>query len=357
MSDKIYAFLLRLYPARFRRHYEAEALQLFRDRMRDERGLMRRLRLFADMVADFPLGLPQAWRNTYAMAETTPAWQPASGLPSFRTLEEEPLRPSSVAMGTIFAVAALALFVFVMSHAPAFHRFSNSIGRLGAAATGSRTNPGNDTNAQAEAERIEHKNRSAALLEKCSVEKLEQHPGNIGYVKLTWFANPDTCQETAEAVMERLSETDAVIFDLRDCGGGYPEMVRLIAGWLFDRPVPWYNPRATSPAQSVTDSPVPGSTLAHKPVFVLTSSHTFSGAEHFAWNLKTLKRATLIGETTSGASHAQPGAQSGAQPNPIALSAPKPAWEGTGVAPDIRVKAAEALRVAESLAQAAIRQK
>ena len=81
-------------------------------------------------------------------------------------------------------------------------------------------------------------------------------------------------------------------------------MVRLMASWLFDHPVAWYNPRATSPAQLVTDSPVPGSRLADKPVFVLTSSRTFSGAEHFAYNLKTLKRATIVGETTSGASHA-----------------------------------------------------
>ena len=40
MSEKIYACLLRLYPARFREQYEAEALQLFQDRMRDERGLL-----------------------------------------------------------------------------------------------------------------------------------------------------------------------------------------------------------------------------------------------------------------------------------------------------------------------------
>ena len=34
MSEKIYSLLLRLYPARFRQQYGAEALQLFRDRLR-----------------------------------------------------------------------------------------------------------------------------------------------------------------------------------------------------------------------------------------------------------------------------------------------------------------------------------
>jgi hypothetical protein len=346
MSEKIYACLLRLYPARFRQQYRTEALQLFQDRMRDERGLLRKLRLWIDLLTDFALGLPQAYRNTYTSAATTPAWQTASGLPAFRTLEEEPLRPGSVVMGGVFAIATLALFIFVMNHAAAYHPFSNSIGRLGAAPAGSERNP----DAQAVAEKIEEQMRSANQLEQCSFEKLELHPGNIGYVKLNRFPDPASCREIAEAVMQRLNETDAIIFDLRDNRGGYPEMVRLMAGWLFDRPVSWYNPRATSPAQLVTDSPVPGSRLADKPVFVLTSSRTFSGAEHFAYNLKTLKRATIVGETTSGASHAE----TGTPPSQIALSEPKPHWEGTGVQSDVRVDAADALRTAEKLAHGAI---
>jgi hypothetical protein len=348
MSEKIYACLLRLYPARFREQYGAEALEFFQDRMRDERGLLRKLRVWIDLLTDFALGLPQAYRNTYTTEATTPAWQTAAGLPVFHTLEEEPLRPGSIVMGGIFAIATLALFIFVMNHT-AYHPFSSSIGRLGAAAAGSESN----TDVQAVAEKLEEQIRSASQLQKCSFEKLELHPGNIGYVKLNRFPDPAACREVAEAVMQRLNETNAVIFDLRDNRGGYPEMVRFMAGCLFDRPVAWYNPRATSPAQLVTDSPVPGSRLADKPVFILTSSRTFSGAEHFAFNLKTLKRATIVGETTSGASHAQ----MGRPPSQIALSEPKPHWEGTGVQSDVRVDAADALRTAEKLAYGAIHQK
>ena len=39
MSEKIYAWLLRLYPSRFREAYGDEAVQLFRDRARDEKWL------------------------------------------------------------------------------------------------------------------------------------------------------------------------------------------------------------------------------------------------------------------------------------------------------------------------------
>jgi len=36
------------------------------------------------------------------------------------------------------------------------------------------------------------------------------------------------------------------------------------------------------------------------PIFILISGRTFSGGEEFAYNFKTRKRATLIGETTGG---------------------------------------------------------
>jgi hypothetical protein len=349
MSEKIYSLLLRLYPARFRQQYGAEALQLFRDRLRDERGLLRKLLLWIDLLIDFASGIPQAYRNTYTTTTATQAWQTVSGRPTFRTLEEEPLRPGSVVMGGLFGIATLALFILVMNHAAAYHPFSGSIVRLGAAPAGSRSSP----DVQAVAEKLEEQIQSSNQLQKCSFEKLEMHPGNIGYVKLTWFPDPASCRAVADAVMQRLNETDAVIFDLRDTRGGYPEMVRLMADWFFDHPVAWYNPRAASPEQLVTDSPVPGSRLADKPVFVLTSSRTFSGAEQFAYNLKTLKRATIVGETTSGATHA--GTRT--PPSQIALSEPKPIWEGTGVQPDVRVDADDALRTGEDLALGAIRKK
>jgi hypothetical protein len=41
MSEKIYALLVRLYPSHFREAYGEAALQLFRDRARDEKGSSR----------------------------------------------------------------------------------------------------------------------------------------------------------------------------------------------------------------------------------------------------------------------------------------------------------------------------
>ncbi len=338
MFEKIFVFLLSLYPARFRRQYQAEAILLLRDRLRDERGLARRLRLCFDLLFDFAAGLPLAYRNSYATVSTSPLPHAAAGVPSFRVLDQEPLRPGSVLVGSAVAVAAIAAFIFVMNHPSAYHPFA----RLHGLST--RSTAQASPSVEQVAQELDEKIQAADTAQSCGFEKLELHPGNIGYVKLNRFADPSQCGRIVEAVMDRLNATDAIIFDLRDNRGGFPEMVRSMAGWLFPRPTPWYNPRAESPQQSVTQ-PVPESRLADKPVFVLTSSRTFSAGEHFAYDLKTLQRATIVGETTSGASH-------GSGPPPQGT---KPVWEGSGVEPDVKVKADGALQAAERLARSRVR--
>ncbi|HEY6346549.1 MAG TPA: Clp protease N-terminal domain-containing protein [Bryobacteraceae bacterium] len=65
MSEKIYAWMLKLYPAQFRQKYEVSAMQLFRDRLRAERGFSRRLRFWLDVIADLIVSLPREhWRQT-----------------------------------------------------------------------------------------------------------------------------------------------------------------------------------------------------------------------------------------------------------------------------------------------------
>ena len=63
MSEKIYAALLRLYPSHFRDLYGEQALQLFRDRARDETGFVRRTRLWLDLVVDLLISVPHECRH------------------------------------------------------------------------------------------------------------------------------------------------------------------------------------------------------------------------------------------------------------------------------------------------------
>lgn len=196
----------------------------------------------------------------------------------------------------------------------------------------------------------------------CTFEKVEVLPHNVGYLKLNSFPDTSVCRSTAVTAMARLNNTDAIIFDLRDNQGGYPEMVSLIASYLFDHPVDWYNPRDDSAQPSRTQSPVSGSRLADKPAYVLTSGRTISGAEQFSYNLKMLKRATLVGETTAGHAHIGSfyrlddhfgmGIPERRPINPYG----KADWEGIGVEPDVKVSSEGALETAKNLAQNNARQ-
>jgi len=133
-------------------------------------------------------------------------------------------------------------------------------------------------------------------------------------------------------------------------------MVALMAAYLFDHPEYWYNPRENTTGRSWTHSPVPGNKLADKPVYLLTSGRTFSGAEQFCYDLKMLRRATLVGETTGGGAHSGVwhriddhfgmGVPETRAINPFAEAD----WAETGVEPDVMVKAADALAEAKKLA-------
>jgi retinol-binding protein 3 len=193
----------------------------------------------------------------------------------------------------------------------------------------------------------------------CGFDKVEILSGNIGYVKFDMFADPAFCGPTATAAMNFLANADAVIFDLRENGGGDPKMVAFVSSYLFKDRTHLNDlwTRKTDRTEEYWTSPdVPGKKLDGKPAFVLTSSRTFSGAEEFTYNLKNLKRATIVGETTGGGAHPVQGHRIddhfmigvpfARAINPIT----KTNWEGTGVDPDVKVPAADALKKAQDLA-------
>lgn len=201
---------------------------------------------------------------------------------------------------------------------------------------------------------------------KCTIEAVKILPRNIGYLKFNAFPDAAVCRTTIASAMASLNQADAIIFDLRDNRGGYANTVALVATYLFDRPThlnDFYSRSENSTEQSWTLPPVPGNRLWDKPAFVLTSPTTFSAAEGFAYDLKMLKRATLVGETTSGRGHMGIGHRiddhftirvPGMRViNPIS----KTNWEGTGVVPDVKVKAADALQAAQELAESKLQQK
>ncbi len=189
--------------------------------------------------------------------------------------------------------------------------------------------------------------------------KVERLAGNIGYLDFRGFASPDDAGATAIAAMNFLAYCDAIIVDLRQNGGGDPAQIQLISTYFFEEPVHLNDlyARATDTTENYWTLPyVPGPKAAGADLYILTSARTFSGAEEFTYNMKNLERATVIGEKTGGGAHPTgtrivqtdfvlrvPFARA---INPVS----KTNWEGTGVAPDIAVPAAEAFDKAYALA-------
>jgi hypothetical protein len=559
MSEWIYAWLLRLFPSVFRETYGEEALQLFRDRSRDEKGLFLGLRLWLDLLADLAVAVPRQYR--YAKpALSSPCAQPDfGGTPGFHVLENDSIRPTSLVLGGVLATIALGGLAVLNGHSstpmgevsgppsqrsanvglaafggagspppaipdtpagkvlrawldafnsgdptamqaysktfdpaekmpeyasPGFSRRTGGFDLLSVTSrepmlahfhvkekkspteglgsilvNGTQTptvaafnmdpvpagrviKPGEEVTLDAAAQRrvidgaianlkeyyvypdvaqqmadalLAHEKNGddnaetdggifAGMLtaqmravshdrhlrvtynpfktqerasggptpeemeryredmkrSNCSFEKVGILPHNIGYLKFNEFPDPAVCKPTVEASMKSLGNVDAIIFDLRDNGGGDPHMVAVICSYLFDRRTHLndiYNRRENTTQEFWTSSPIPRNTLAHKPAYVLTSAGTFSGAEEFSYDLKNLKRATLVGETTAGGAHLVEnrridehfaiGVPFARAINPIS----RKDWEGTGVEPDTKVNAADALETAEKLAE------
>ncbi|HEY2545734.1 MAG TPA: S41 family peptidase [Candidatus Acidoferrum sp.] len=514
MSEKIYACLLRLFPAGFREAHGEEALQLFRDRARHETGFLLRVRLWFDLLADLVISIPREYHRAQP-ALIGAAHQHLDGAPTFFVLGNESPRAGALVSGCVLSLAALSMFSILLGRLGSYRPQRASVAqqqsagdaqrstaRVGAQRSGgtgenarlgtspvrqfpapgaagsgqyyerrdaSQPNPPARENAQileaqsqpardpntivvrpadpnldpTERRRVTDavannirahyfdpgvgRKMAETLLERekrgdynvvtdgdafarlltrqmrdvsqdkhlevvysenrlperplaptpdvmaryreelqqgnCTFEKVEILPHNIGYLKLNSFPDPAICQSTAKAAMASLNHADAIIFDLRDNRGGFAGMVLLISSYLFDHPEYMYDPRFAPTPESWTSSPVPGNQLADKPVYVLTSSTTISAAEQFCYDLKMLKRATLVGETTHGSAHSGVwyriddhfgmGVPETKTINPYAKSD----WEGIGVEPDVRVQPGDALVTSEKLAENKLRQK
>jgi C-terminal processing protease CtpA/Prc len=187
--------------------------------------------------------------------------------------------------------------------------------------------------------------------------KVERLAGNIGYLRVDVFPDPEDAAEHLAAAMSFIADTGALIIDLRDNHGGEPATVALYVSYLYEAGADLhindiYSRTMKSTREYWASPSLPGRRYANKPVYVLTSSHTFSGGEELAYDLQTEKRATIVGETTGGGAnpvdptkldpHFVFEVPTGRAINPIT----KTNWEGVGVKPDVAAPAEKALDVA-----------
>ncbi|WP_436355849.1 S41 family peptidase [Brevundimonas sp. CEF1] len=189
-------------------------------------------------------------------------------------------------------------------------------------------------------------------------------PGNVGLIDMRMFSHfeggEDLARRQADAALQMVSGADAVIFDLRNNGGGSPAMVGYLVSAFVGPDADVYN-RFHSRDGEASEAPAQpyAAPRVDVPVYVLISGRTGSAAEAFAYTLQAAKRAVVVGETSGGA--ANPGGpvftpsgyrvfiSTGSPTNPLTGAN----WEKVGVRPDVAVPAEDALETAWKAALAA----
>jgi len=185
-------------------------------------------------------------------------------------------------------------------------------------------------------------------------------PGNVGYLEVRGFSGAPEAKDAIVDALRYLQFTDAMIIDLRRNGGGDADLVNfLISHFTGPDTLASLTVRNRSGNEHFTRytlATVPGPRRPTVPLYVLTSGYTASAGEDFAFVLKNLGRATVIGASTTGAGHnnAELDAGHGFSVSVSFSRTPDPKtgaeWERVGVQPTIAVKQARALDVAHSLA-------
>ena len=180
-------------------------------------------------------------------------------------------------------------------------------------------------------------------------------PGNIGYLDFFQFYPPKFAAPTVIAAMNFLAHCDALIVDLRENGGGYTELRKLMCSYFFDEPVSLIEFRNSRGVLSIdsTSLKVSGPKLSKTPIYVLVSPVSFSCAEDFSFCLQNLKRATVIGQRTKGGAHDSKILSFPSESLFIQMPfseavdpITKKTWEGVGIEPDIIVESKKAKQVA-----------
>ena len=176
----------------------------------------------------------------------------------------------------------------------------------------------------------------------------------LGYVRIDYFDGSEQAYEKAVAVMQFFSDCSGIVIDLRRNGGGDGRMGLFLSSYFLphggNRWLLSHINRSQGKNNQEWSLPyVPGKKQPNIPLYILTSKGSFSAAEAFAYSMKSVGRATLVGEKTGGGAHAGTYRDLGHDINlflpagQIWSPITKTNWEAKGIEPHIECNKDEAL--------------
>ncbi|MEO1655561.1 MAG: S41 family peptidase, partial [Bacteroidota bacterium] len=131
-------------------------------------------------------------------------------------------------------------------------------------------------------------------------EKVEVLEGNIGYIKLSQINISKYSLKKLYAAMHLVANTQALILDLRNNGGGGSSMGAVLESFFFEEYTELLEFRQRNGSTNV-EATVPW--LLEKryprPLYILINKRTGSAAEAFTFALKNQKRCILVGTNSS----------------------------------------------------------
>jgi len=168
--------------------------------------------------------------------------------------------------------------------------------------------------------------------------------GNVGYLRLTSFYPWDLAGPKLKAAFALLAETDGLILDLRQNGGGDDQTAGQLAGAFLGPDVTAVQD-VDSRGRKQAD-PLPKLDLPRYPsdrrVAVLVDRRSASASEFVAYSLQAAGRAKVIGSRSGGAAHLLDDPIPVAGGYAIMVPNARPInrttggnWEGRGVRPDM----------------------
>jgi C-terminal processing protease CtpA/Prc len=191
-------------------------------------------------------------------------------------------------------------------------------------------------------------------------DKVMRLDGNIGYIEYSGFPEGNkSAQQILDATMNFVSNTNALIIDLRNNRGGDGKMVRLFLSYFFNERIKLseiYTRYNNKTEEKYTFNKVNGKKYLDKPVYLIVNNNTISAAEALAYNLQQNKIAKVIGDKTYGAANPAKVFFIGKKYQlfiPISVeknAVTKTNWEHTGIHVDEKVNSEKALIKAQIIA-------